>query len=297
MQATVEPVHEMSDMAITTNRVIMNSFGHRKIRAWYTVPIGTLPEQGWPAVMLTPGYRDILMISPDFLARIGYATLTLFPREQGESVKEGHLDFDSNPGDIRTVMRPEDPDKKDWVRPSHVIYNITDRERYHYRGAYMDCIRGLDFLESRPEVANARLGLWGASQGGGLTLAMASLDTRPKAAVAAEPWLCNFPVSSQVTVGPYRELYDHLAQFPHEREIAMETLAYFDPLNLVQGITCPTLFSAAVIDEVHPYNTVMPVFEKIPALKSIVLYPDFTHSHGYGDFVPHGTAWLQRYLS
>src|SRR5437773_368765 len=59
-----------------------------------------------------------------------------------------------------------------------LTFNVTDPERYFYRGAYLDCVRGLDFLASRPEVDPDRIGMWGASQAGGFTLAVAALDRR-----------------------------------------------------------------------------------------------------------------------
>ena len=43
-----------------------------------------------------------------------------------------------------------------------------------YAGAFMDCIRGVDFLASRPEVDAARLAVTGGSQGGGLAFATAT---------------------------------------------------------------------------------------------------------------------------
>ena len=270
--ATMEPVEAMSSHVMTTHRVIMTSFEHRKIRAWYSTPIDTPPERGWPGMMMLPGYKGLLWVPPDFLTHLGYATLTLFPRGQVESRHEWELEYGTK-----------------------LIYNITDPERYYYRGAYMDCIRGLDFLDSRAEVDSTRLGVWGASQGGGLTLATASLDARPKASVAGVPMLCNFAVAAALSDGSNEELRDYLVEHPENRELAMKTLAYFDNLNLVDGITCPTLVSAAVNDQLHPYDSVMPVFEKITTLKSIVLYQDYALGH-YGDFVSHGTAWLQRYL-
>jgi cephalosporin-C deacetylase-like acetyl esterase len=71
-------------------------------------------------------------------------------------------------------------------------------------------------------------------------LVTASLDTRLAAAVAEEPLLCNYPVAVDVTTKPYVELHDYLQAHPDEREAALATLATFDPLNLVDSITCPT---------------------------------------------------------
>ena len=269
--AISEPVESMSDLYIFTYRVILTSFGGQRIRAWFTVPNAVPPEVGWPAVMVIPGYRGYIVL-PNYLARFGYATLSLYPRAQGESLEESQLEHSTR-----------------------LTYHVTDKESYYYRGAFMDCIRGLDFLESRPEVDSSRIAVWGFSQGGGMTLATASLDHRPKAAVAGVPWLSNFRLAAEVTEHPYVELYNYLRDHPEDRAKAMETLAYFDQLNLADGIECPTLVCSAITDQVHPHQTIMPVFDKIKALKSIVIYHDTDHGFAV-DFDYHGLNWLQRYL-
>ena len=49
----------------------------------------------------------------------------------------------------------------------------------------------------------------------------------------------------------------------------------------------PTLIASVITTEVHPLWTVMLVFEKIPALMSIIVYPD----HEYRtEFTVHGKA-------
>jgi cephalosporin-C deacetylase len=159
----------------------------------------------------------------------------------------------------------------------------------------MDCLRGLDFLSCREEVDASRIGMWSRSQGGGFTLATASLDLRLRAVVAEEPFLCNFPVSVEVKTRPYHELGDYLSQHPEQRPAVMDTLAYFDPLNLAEGIQCPTLMNIGMKDETCPYRTIMPVFEKIKAPKALHVYPDLAHSP-CTDFNNHAMDWLRRYL-
>ena len=278
MEAIVEPV-EQSDVFTmeggvktrTIFRVIMSSFEGRRIRAWYTIPTGQPPVRGWPAIMEVPGYGGILPL-PVHLIQYGYATLSLYPRSQGESLKEWAIESGTR-----------------------LVYHVTDRDRYYYRGAYMDCVRGVDFLHSRPEIDTSRIGVWGFSQGGGLSLATAALDRRVSAAVAGVPWLCNFPVAAEITTSPYVELHNYVTEHPAERDRALATLAYFDQLNLAEAIACPTLIGSAIIDEVHPLRTVLPVFEKIRSLKSIIVYPDLEHEYRT-DFTTHGKAWMDRYL-
>jgi cephalosporin-C deacetylase len=278
MNARVEPVEEMDAFTLegriktrTVYQVIMSSFEGQHIRAWYTVPAGQPPARGWPAIMEVPGYGGIMPL-PVHLVQYGYATLSLYPRSQGESLKEWQIEYGTR-----------------------LVYNITDRDHYYYRSAYMDCVRGVDFLYSRPEVDSSRIGVWGFSQGGGLTLATAALDHRVSVAVAGVPWLCNFPVAADITTAPYVELHDYLRQHPEQRQVVLDNLTYFDQLSLADAIACPTLIASAITDQVHPLRTVMPVFEKIPAMKSIIVYPDLDHEYRT-DFTHHGKNWMDRYL-
>jgi cephalosporin-C deacetylase len=62
------------------------------------------------------------------------------------------------------------------------LYNIENRDQYVYRAVYMDCVRGLDFLCSQNglDLDTTRIMVDGASQGGGLAIALAALDKRVK---------------------------------------------------------------------------------------------------------------------
>lgn len=159
----------------------------------------------------------------------------------------------------------------------------------------MDCLRGLDFLASRPEIDATRLGMWSRSQGGGLTLATAALDRRLRVAVAEEPFLCNYPLAITVTSRPYVELHDYIAAHPEQRQTVLETLAYFDPLHLGPWIQCPTLVNVGMRDPVCPAPTIMPVFERLTAPKALHVYPDLMHTP-CTDFNAHAMHWLRRYL-
>ena len=224
------------------------------------------------AVLAVPGYSGRKPI-PVHLVQQGYAVLTLFPRSQGESLAEWEIEA-----------------------ATKLTYHITEKERYYYRGAYADCIRGLDFLCSQEEVDSERIGMWGRSQGGGLTLVSASLDHRLKAGVAEEPFLCNYPVAIETaTKHPYTELQAYLEAHPTEREAMLDTLAYFDPMSLVDRIACPMMVNIGMKDDTCPFQTIMPVFEKIQCQKALMIYPKLGHSP-CTDFNNHAKNWLDRYI-
>ena len=271
MRASVEESPEQSGREFKTYQVVLDSFQDRRVRAWYSVPNDPPPNGRFPAVLAVPGYGGAKVI-PTHLVLNGFIVLTLYPRGQGESIKEWQLESGTK-----------------------LTYHLENKEEFYFRGAYMDCIRGLDFLCSCPEVDPARLGMWSRSQGGGLTLATASLDSRLKVAVAEEPFLCNYPVAVNLSSSPYRELRDYLERYPRQRTEAMDTLAYFDCLNLADRVECPTLVDIGMKDETCPYETIMPVFERIPGPKALHVYPELTHSP-CTDFNAHAMSWLRRYL-
>jgi cephalosporin-C deacetylase len=271
LDSSVEEAPEQSARDFVTQRVAMNSFQGKRIRGWYSVPKDIPPVGKLPAILAVPGYGGDKAI-PTHLVMAGFAVLTLYPRAQGESLHEWKLDHGAK-----------------------LTYNVTDKDKYYYRGGYMDCLRGLDFLCAQAEVDAGRLGMWSRSQGGGFTLATASLDSRLRVAVAEEPFLCNYPESIKITTSPYGELNRYVAEHPGERQAVLDTLAYFDPLNLVQDITCHTLVDIGMKDETCPFHTIMPVFEKITAPKGLHIYPDLAHSP-CTDFNAHAMNWLRRYL-
>ena len=251
--------------------VRMTSFGGIKIRGWYTTPIGEPPAGGFPALISAPGYFGIQSLSMHYV-RHGYAVLALYPRGQGESTAEWTLDHSTK-----------------------ATYHADDRYQYYYRGAFADLVRGVDFLSQRREVDPNRIGTWGMSQGGGFALAIAALDKRIKAASAEVAWPLHFKESVKIQDVPYREYYTMLAENPDKKEMIMENLEYFDAYNIGKNITCPTLMNAVTIDLVHPYHTIMPVFEQLTAKKSIIVYPDIEHGTR-ADFARHTLDWLDRYI-
>ena len=268
---TLEPAPEHSGREYTTSKVTLTSWNDIRLRAWYSIPKDA-PRGRLAAVLTVPGYSGSKQI-PLSLVQAGYAVLTLFPRGQGESVAEWELES-----------------------ATKLTYNLTDRDSYYYRGAYCDCVRGIDFLCSRDEIDPERIGMWGRSQGGGLTLATACLDRRLKAGVAEEPFLCNYPVALETFRSkPYVELSDYLEVHPADRETALETLSWYDPMSLAHRIRCPVLVNIGMKDETCPYRTIMPVFEKITCQKALMTYPDLAHSP-CTDFNNHAKHWLDRYL-
>jgi len=69
----------------------------------------------------------------------------------------------------------------------YMFFNLDDRDTYYYRRVYLGVLRANDFLTSLPQYDGKNLGVIGGSQGGGLSLMAAGLDSRIKCLAASYP--------------------------------------------------------------------------------------------------------------
>ena len=267
------PAPEHSGLSALVYHVTMKSFGSETIHGWYAVPL--VPEGMKIAGLLTmPGYNMVGDVNEALKwARKGFAALQIIPRGQG-------------------------PERYPDGSKGKVAHNVTDRYEYAYRKLYMDCLRGIDFLEAQPEVQHGKIAIAGGSQGGGLTLATAALcGERAAVCAASVPFLGNFPwvMANDITTNPYCELTEYLAEHPDHWEQAAETLGYFDPVNLVEHIACPAFVVIGMKDVRCPPETIFPTFEHIPTMKQLIVAPDVGHE-SLPDLQEHMLSWLARYL-
>ena len=234
-----------------------------------------LPVQGeskakpLPAIVTLPGYggtQQGVMLSE---CMRGYAVLQVYPRSQGES---------------EALWKIDGPDKLTW--------HVAQPEGAYYQGAYADVVRAIDYLVSRDDIDASRIGLVGTSQGGGMALAVTALDPRMKVVVAHVPFLCDLRTAART---PHSLVKDLLDRANLNTESTLHTLDYFDPLQLAPDLHVPALISAGGKDVTCPAVTIQAVFDRIPGTKSLVFYPDLTHTSCAG-FYEMTWPWLDLYL-
>jgi len=184
---TADPLRSNADVHVFN--VTYLSLGGLEISAWYS-----LPAQGngpFPAVINFPGYKSEPPVRRDW-GKKGVAVLSVAVRGKLKSSAE------FNPG-----------------YPGLLTSGLESKEAYGYRGVIADCVRGVVFLRSRPEIDPERLYACGSSQGGGLTLITSALRPEIKAgfpvihsyAVSPRPWPCSGRIPTMnwpATLGPTR---------------------------------------------------------------------------------------------
>jgi len=258
LAATCEavPDHEI----YRTFRVTYRSLGGVRVTAKLAVST-VQPGTRLPAIITAPGYGGWQQGVSLAECQRGYLVLQVFPRGQGES-----QDAPAGDTDVEYLLR-----------------GLDAPEHYFYRGAFMDLLRGVDYLCTRDDVDPTRLGMMGTSQGGGLVLSSAALEPRIRAVVAHVPFFCDM-AHNTASVGSKLSTPD-----------AQRTFSFFDPVSLASGLHAPTLLSSGGRDTACPPETIRAVLDRLPGKKALYYDPELTHTSSR-DFYHMAWAWIDRHL-
>ena len=132
------------------------------------------------------------------------------------------------------------------------------------------------------EVDAKKMGAWGSSQGGALTLACAALTPALHSAAPQVPFLCDYRRvwDMDLTVDAYGELREFFRNRDprHQREKEIFTkLGYIDVQHLAPRIKARIRMYTGLMDAICPPSTQFAAYNKIQSQKQMVLYPDFAH--------------------
>ena len=156
----------------------------------------------------------------------------------------------------------------------NVICNgILDKEEYYFRAVYMDCIKAIDFVCARSEVDATQIIIEGNSQGGALTIAVSALDNRPILALAGVPSNSNITERVKGANGSFGSVTEYLKANPSCTDRVMETLSYFDTMNMADRIQCKVVASVGLKDVICPAKMFFATYNRIMSEKRIEIYP------------------------
>jgi len=170
-----------------------------------------------------------------------------------------------------------------WTLRGHIIRGLDDApEKLLFRQNFLDTAQLAGIVMEMPDVDPARVGAMGGSQGGGLTLACASLEPRIRRVVPMFPFLCDYKRVWEIDLAKdaYAELREYFRKFDprHEREGEVFTkLGYIDVQFLCPRIRGEVLMAVGLMDEICPPSSQFAAYNKITAPKSLSVYPDFAH--------------------
>jgi cephalosporin-C deacetylase len=264
---------------IDTYDVTYAGYGGQPIRAWLHLPAGA--SGLLPAVVEYVGYGGGRGLAHERVlwAAAGYAHFVMDTRGQGSSWTVGDTP-DADPGGAPS-------------HPGFMTRGVLARETYYYRRVFADAVRAVEAVRSHPAVDSGRVAVTGASQGGGITIAVASLVGDLAAAMPDVPFLSDFRRSTTlIDTDPYDEIRRYLKAHRDHVERVFRTLSYFDVAVLGRRATAPALFSVGLMDETCPPSTVYAAFNLYGGPKEIVEYPFNDHEGGEGFHDVAKARWL-----
>lgn len=244
----IEEAEEKSNSDYKVFKVEMTSLENVRINGWLTIPRTFIKGKKFPVVVLYPGYQ--IMMKPLFFNDfIGFSlnvrgmdkTSEAYPVPQNEEI---------------------------------LTFNIRDPEKYIYRGVYMDCIRGIDFLFANQEMGIdvGRITVLGGSQGAALAMVVSGLRNKQiQTCIADVPIYCdmytNLEMEPQVKeeAFTYKYINKYLQQNKGSftKEDFLRNFSYFEIQNFVPNIRCTVLMAASFLDALAPPTTIFCAFNKL----------------------------------
>lgn len=258
-------------------RVELPTVENTTIVCWYCVPKEAFDESGkvikkFPAVLIAPGYGA--EEPPVDRTDKGLITLSVNPRHHG-------------------------PSKDFWKSPvEHLSYNITNPEKYYYKLAFLDCLRGAQFLFSRDEVDHAKVATEGGSQGGLLAIATAALEPRIACVCSNVTAFTDYPDGMLLAqIGHHSQFAEMFRKKVSDIDKISKSLQYTDGANLIPKVKCPVQINMGGQDNVCPYICGIVAYNRIAkgVKKEFNIVPNIKHEVPYA-IREFNNKWYQTYL-
>ena len=196
-------------------------------------------------------------------------------------------------------VRGQGPNKPYNQYDEYALYHLENPEEYYYRGAYMDAIRSIDFIESLPQTDTDNIFAEGGSQGGAFTFVAAALDPkkRLKAIAPYIPFMSDFPDYFEIVHWPGDMIKEKASDLGLTSEQLYKNLSYFDIKNLTPWINIPVLMGVGLQDPTCPPHTNFAGYNNLNGEKEFIIYPTCGHTVDYKDWNPRRENFFKKIIN
>lgn len=263
LNATVSKPLEMPFPYMEARRVAFEGFDDTPIQGWYLRPRFVEPERKLPCIVQFHGYTASRGYPEDYSQYLlmGFAVFAVDVRGQsGETGNRLAQDYGMTKG---------------WI-----TQGILHRDTCYYRAITLDALKAVEWAALQKNVDSSRICVVGGSQGGGLALMVAALSERPKCVVAQIPNMCHMDYGILHSTSSLTEAADFVSRFPDQLEQVLETLSYYDAMNLAHRIRLPIFVSCGLKDLVTMPETIYAAYNRITAPKQMHAHPFIGHQVG-----------------
>ncbi|WP_088833658.1 acetylxylan esterase [Paenibacillus tyrfis] len=245
-----------------TYDVTYQGFADTPIKGWYLLPKFPVREK-LPCVVLFHGYTGGRGYPEQYASWLlmGMAVFAVDIRGQG--------------GETGNRLANTYGMTRGWI-----TQGILDKETCYYKAIGVDALQAVEWVTAQPEVDPGRIVVAGDSQGGGLSLLVSALSDKPALSIANIPNMCHMDFGILNSVSSLSEAAEFVSRFPEHLDKVMETLSYFDIMNLAERISIPVLVSVGLKDTVCLPETVFAAYNRIRSTKEIGVHPFTGHATG-----------------
>lgn len=213
--------------------VRLTSLGPYRLFAYLSIPNGDGP---FPAIYYVAVYGSVVQPIPQ-----GAANLQ----------RSRHITFSIAARGQRNADQPFAA-----LFPGLLTEGIDSPQTYIFRGIVADCVRGLEYLLTRPELDASRV----VAVGNDLALITAALHPGVSHVVCAPGLFYNAAeLASRTQAYPLEEINDYLRLHPDRASAVHNTLSYFDPRWFAPQVKAYTLLMAGAPGSLMDSRTLAPL--------------------------------------
>lgn len=247
-----------------------SGFDGERIAAWLIRPAHI--DRALPTVVEYRGYGSGRGLPHEHLrwAATGCVHVVMDTRGQGSGAGSGG--------------ETPDPHGSGPATSGSMTRGIDAPDGYYYRRVFTDAALLVDAVRALEAVDAERVAVSGASQGGGIALAVAGLTPGLAAVLPDVPFLSDMRRSVESTPrGPFMDVRTYLSVHRDRVEETFTTLAYFDAVNFARRATAPARFSVGLMDDIVPPSAVYAAFNHYAQPDKTIDEYAFNGHEGGGD--------------
>jgi cephalosporin-C deacetylase len=247
--------------------VTIAGFNGDPIKGWFLTAQSAGAQT--PCIVMFDGYGGGRGLPHEWLfwVNVGYRVLVMDTRGQGGGFRLSDTADGAYPRESQT--------------PGFMTQGILNKDDYYYRRVFVDAVAFVNAAQQLSGVNPDRIIVAGGSQGGGISLAAASLSKNVFAAMPDVPFLCNYKKATEmVDTYPYHEIALFCRIHRDKVDQVFSTLSYFDCMNLVTMAKAPALISIGMHDPICPPDTIFSMRNHYAGDVTTQVYEYNTHEGG-----------------
>lgn len=203
----------------------------------------------------------------------------VYPLEKAwvtDRAKDGWLALNILPHDL-PIHEPKEfyKQQNDGPLKNYFAIGNDDRDSSYFLRMYLSCYRAADYLASRPDWDGKTIVVMGTSQGGMQALMLAGLHPKITAAIANVPAGCDLSGDQADRRAGWPQWNRH-TQGKDPAKVRQAS-GYYDVVNFVSRIECPTYIALGLIDQVCPPEGIFVAANQIKAKKKVLVMVDSDH--------------------